>query len=60
MDFVCAESKYGVIEVENIEAKVEIDSGQLLARLPQQIKVRFTAGTENIEQASTQIVKINL
>jgi hypothetical protein len=50
MDFVSAESKHGLIEVIEVEPKVVIESGQLLARLPQRILIRFTAGTKDIEE----------
>jgi hypothetical protein len=50
MDFVSAESKHGLIEVIEVEPKVTIESGQLLARLPQLILMRFTAGTKDIEE----------
>lgn len=50
MDFVSAESKHGLIEVIEVEPKVVNESGQLLARLPQQILLRFTAGSKDIDE----------
>ncbi|XP_059485136.1 trafficking protein particle complex subunit 10 [Neocloeon triangulifer] len=57
MDFVSAESRLGLIEVKKGEAKVAVESGQLLARMPQKIQLRFTAGTDGIDEGTEITIK---
>ncbi|XP_065339814.1 trafficking protein particle complex subunit 10 isoform X2 [Cloeon dipterum] len=57
MDFVSAEARLGIIEVKKGEATISVESGQLLARMPQKFQLRFTAGTDGIEEGTEVTIK---
>ncbi|CAB3369283.1 Hypothetical predicted protein [Cloeon dipterum] len=57
MDFVSAEARLGIIEVKKGETTISVESGQLLARMPQKFQLRFTAGTDGIEEGTEVTIK---